>query len=230
LLNIVTAADKDYFKFLPEFIEQTRLVFPDAKIYVYDLGMTYDQLYALDHSNVSIRGWRKVVPKDHAPYPIGYTPRALHKPSMLYNLSRHADGPIVYMDVDAYPVNYFKVPDCDVAVTMKRKDQMAQHRGTPLAEYLGKLDAGVIMFGPDAKRGLFLAKWVLDMQNDDCPSDQKSLNNVVGECHDWEKYNVTRQYPIAGTTVRVHILHEGEYNSSFMHPDAKILHLRVHEQ
>jgi hypothetical protein len=53
---------------------------------------------------------------------------------------------------------------------------------------------------------------------------------VVDECHDWEKYNVTRKMDIGGETLRVRILHEGEYNSSFMHPDAKILHLRVHEQ
>jgi len=148
---------------------------------------------------------------------------------MLFHATRNCTGDIVYMDVDAYPVAYFEVPDCDVAVTMKRKDQMAQHRGTPLEEYLGKLDAGVIMFGSDLKRELFIAKWAMDMQDDPSPSDQKSLNRVVDECHDWEKYNVTRSLDIGGDVIKIHILHEGEYNSSFMHNGAKIVHERVHE-
>ncbi len=202
-------------------------MFPDAMIVVYDLGMTWDQTRLTKYMGATYCQWTKH--NSDGKYPKGYIPRALHKPSMLFHAARHLEGPIIYLDVDAYPVNYFKIPDCDVAVTMKRKDQMAQHKGTELEEYLGKLDAGVIMFGPDEPREYFIAKWAMDMQDDPNPSDQKSLNRVVDECHDWKKYNVTRKLDVAGDEVRVHILHEGEYNSAFMHNDAKIVHKRVHE-
>ena len=220
----MTATDAEYFHFLPRFLEQAREVFPSASITVYDLGMNYIQQEKIYAQLVRCRPWRKK--KTDGKYPEGYYPRALHKPHMLYHAHRHLHGPILYLDVDAYPVSYFDMPDCDVAVTKKNILSVAQYANTPLEEYLGFLDAGVIMLGPDKKRELFLAKWAKDMQDDPSPSDQKSLNRVVGE----GDYNTTRELDIGGDTLKIHILHEGIYNSSFMHPEAKIVHLRVHEQ
>ena len=194
---------------------------------VYDLGMSSHQLGLINYFLVKYKQWYPM--KGHGKYPEGYKPRALHKPSMLLNAARTLDGPIVYMDVDAIPVKYFEVPDCDVAVTMKRKDAMKQYKDTPLEEYLGLLDAGVIMFGADKKRELFIADWILDMSKDPNPSDQKSLNKIVGRCHNWETYNVTKNLDVGDETLRIRILHEDDFNSSVAHPDAKILHLRVHE-
>lgn len=202
-------------------------VFPSARLILYDLGMSSHQLGMIDYFLVKYRPWRPF--KSTGEYPEGYKPRAIHKPSMLLNAARALDGPIVYMDVDAIPVSYFDVPDCDVAVTMKRRSEMKKYAGTPLEEYLGLLDAGVVMFGPDEKRELFIADWILNMGRDKSPSDQKSLNKIVGRCHNWETYNVTKNLEIGDETVRVRILHEDDYNSSVAHPDAKILHLRVHE-
>lgn len=203
-------------------------MFPEARMVLYDLGMSSHQLGLINYFLVKYKPWTPVKPRGK--YPDGYVPRALHKPSMLLNAARKLEGPIVYMDVDAVPVNHFNVPDCDVAVTMKSKETMAQYANTPLQEYLGFLDAGVIMFGPDEKRELFIAEWLNDMREDDSPSDQKSLNRVVGKCHDWKDYNVTKDLEIAEETLRVRILHEDDYNSSTAHPEANILHLRVHEQ
>ncbi|MHA2070125.1 MAG: hypothetical protein ACXABY_37640, partial [Candidatus Thorarchaeota archaeon] len=201
-LNIVTASDKNYFKYVPDFVSRCREVFPDAHMVLYDLGITLGQLGLTKSMDVTYCQWQPV--RHRGSYPDGYIPRALHKPSMLFHAARHLRGPIIYMDVDAYPVSPFVIPDCDVAVTMKRKDQMAQYRGTELEEYLGKLDAGVIMFGPNEAREFFIAKWAMDMQDDPNPSDQKSLNRVVGECHDWEKYNITRNLDVAGDIVKIH--------------------------
>ena len=65
------------------------------------------------------------------------------------------------MDIDAIPVRHFEFPDCDVAVTMKRREEIQRYENTALEEYLGYLDAGVIMLGPIAqKRELFVAKWI----------------------------------------------------------------------
>jgi hypothetical protein len=227
-MNFVTAADEGYFHFVYDFVEKTREVFPYANIVVYDLGMTTEQMFFTKAMGAIYCKWDKV--QSNGKYPEGYTPRALHKPSMLFHAARNLAGPIVYMDVDAYPVAHFEVPDCDVAVTMKRRDVMKLYKDTPLEEYLGRLDAGTIMFGTGEARELFIAKWAMDMQDDPNPSDQKSLNNIIDECHDWIKYNVTRKLLVGGDPVRVQILHEGNYNSAFLHPDAKIIHKRVHEQ
>lgn len=227
-LNIVTASDRNYFKFVFRFIEQAHLIFPGARIILYDLGMSGHQLGLINYFLVKWKPWTPMRSKGE--YPHGYKPRALHKPSMLLNASRSLSGPMVYMDVDAIPIAYFDVPDCDVAVTMKSKDIMRFYRGTELEEYLGLLDAGVIMFGENKRnRELFIADWLLNMSKDPNPSDQKSLNKVVGRCHDWDTYNCTKNLAIGDETVRVKILHEDDYNSSTAHPDAKILHLRVHE-
>lgn len=209
-------------------MEQVYNIFPHAKMILYDLGMSSHQLGLINYFLVKYKPWKPI--RWEGDYPEGYKPRALHKPSMLLNAARSLKGPIVYMDVDAVPVSYFEVPDCDVAVTMKRKDTMKSYAGTPLEEYLGQLDAGVIMFGANERRELFIASWILNMSEDSSPSDQKSLNRVVGRCHDWETYNCTKNLDIGDETLRVRILHEDDYNSSTAHPDAKILHLRVHEQ
>jgi hypothetical protein len=210
------------------FLEQVYTVFPDARMVVYDLGMSSHQLGMINYFLVKYKQWHPM--KSHGKYPDGYRPRALHKPSMLLNAARTLNGPIVYMDVDAVPVSYFEVPDCDVAVTMKSKQNMKLFVNSPLEEYLGLLDAGVIMFGPDEKRELFIADWLLNMSKDPNPSDQKSLNKIVGRCHDWDTYNCTKNLDIGDETLRVRILHEDDYNSSTAHPDAKVVHLRVHEQ
>jgi hypothetical protein len=209
------------------FLEQAYTIFPAARLVVYDLGMSSHQLGMINYFLVKYKPWYPM--KSHGEYPDGYKPRALHKPSMLLNAARTLKGPIVYMDVDAVPVSHFEVPDCDVAVTMKSKDNMKFFANSPLEEYLGLLDAGVIMFGPEEKRELFIADWLLDMSKDPNPSDQKSLNKVVGRCHEWKTYNCTKNLEIGDDTVRVRILHEDDFNSSTAHPDAKILHLRVHE-
>lgn len=226
-MNIVTACDDKYFKFLPRFIEQTANVLPNANVIVYDLGMTHAQAEAIAFSGTNFKPWNTF--KSNGVYPDGYIPRALHKPSMLLNACLRFRGPIVYMDVDAVPIAPFEVPDCDVAVTMKSHSEMRKYRGTPLNEYLGYLDAGVVMFGSDEKRELFCAEWILDLGRDKNPSDQKSLNRILSKCHDFRTYNCTKNLYIGGEKLRARILHEDEYNSSVASPKAKILHLRVHE-
>ena len=226
-MNIVTACDREYYKFLPRFLEQAIRVMPFVNIVVYDLGMSTRQINAIEFTRVKYQPWAKFT--SDGVYPEGYKPRALHKPSMLLHACRSWRGPIVYMDVDTIIVSEFEVPDCDVAVTMKRREEIKKYAGTDLEEYLGFLDAGVIMFGPDNKRELFCAAWVIDLQKDNQHSDQKSLNRIVARCHNKTKYNITKKLEIADDVLRIRILHEDDYNSSVASPDAKILHLRVHE-
>lgn len=226
-MNIVTACDSKYFKFLPRFIEQVATVLPGCEIKIYDIGMTFPQQQSIAFSGTKFYPWTSF--KSKGTYPKGYIPRALHKPSMLLHACRSLKGTIVYMDVDAVPIAPFEVPDCDVAVTMKSRNEMMKYRGTPLDEYLGYLDAGVVMFGPHERRELFCARWILDLCKDENQSDQKSLNRIVSECTDFSTYNCTHNLFIADENIRVRVLNENEYNSSTAHPDAKILHLRVHE-
>jgi hypothetical protein len=148
--------------------------------------------------------------------------RALHKPAIVADhLERNGGG--CYLDADAIPVAPLEIREggWDIGVTVRRPVEV-RPGGAPLHEYLGEINAGVILFSSsDATRG-FLERW--SEQTLLLGSDQRALNHLIGS-----------RLPRNGTVIhraglRVLCLPTDRYNFYYFPArppaDVRVLHLK----
>jgi hypothetical protein len=104
--------------------------------------------------------------------------RALHKPAIVAeHLERHGTG--CYLDADAIPVASLEIREgvWDVGVTVRRPAEVRSD-GDPNHEYLGEINAGVILFARSDATRRFLERW--SEQTLLLGSDQRALNHLIG--------------------------------------------------
>jgi hypothetical protein len=176
-MKIVTAADQRYFPFLLQQIVNCKKHLLSLPA-VYDLGLDDDQKYFLGMAG--IKTYRVPDhPKPARQYPMLYVPRATFKPFVILDFAYRTTEPIVWMDADAKPVSGFSFPYVELGIPRADPDVVQAYRETPLEKYVGPLHAAVVLLGESDKRMRFLEAWAADLENDELPSDMKSLNRVA---------------------------------------------------
>lgn len=205
-MRIVTAADSNYFQFLLELMvasEGHLGVLPD----VYDLGLKKGQ-----RDFIGLMPGTRVYrvpdfPKPGHYYPKGYKPTALHKPAMLLDYCYRTNDDVLYLDADAKPVDHFAFPDVEIGMARAHDKVLASYNGTEMSEYIGPYHTSVIFLKLTDWRSDFLRAWETDLNNDELPSDMKSLNRVS------KTFNITE-------------LPEDTWNSTTKYPHTKIVHIQ----
>lgn len=155
-------------------------------------------------------------------------PAATFKPRLIqYAISHNEDNLFVWLDGDAVPISPFDdllLKDFDVAVTL-REDSQVGKTGNSWTDYL---NSGVLFFRPTCATKDFLCQWInfIDL----IPSDQASLNEVVGQGWTIEQWKDNRNCIVTvNCGARVLILDALEWN--YWHwpipvPKRRILHYK----
>jgi len=211
----ISAADTKFYFFLPYQVAQIERLFPKARVLVYDLGMTEQEVSCLREWGVEVKKWH-IGPGDPVKAP-NYYPRALHKPSMILDaLERYPNETAVYLDADAIPNRKFSVPTgCDVAVTLVNQDDLAWLEANPHIEYNGIFNTGVMMFGRSKRRLAFVAEWSDRLsESTELESDQRIAWLLLEEMEGFsrQEYDVTNVLSVRGEDVMVRVLHADVWN------------------
>ncbi len=193
-MRIVTASDSNYFDFLLQQVIACKGHL-DILPSVYDLGLNDGQREFL-----KLAGMRVLHCPDHPRpgngYPRGYSPTALHKPTMLLDFCYRTEDDVLYLDADAKPVDNFEFPDVELGATKANGKVLSSYGGTDIAQYIGPFHTSVVFLKFTENRISFLRAWATDLENDELPSDMKSFNRVAEVTElDEEVWNSTTKYP-----------------------------------
>ena len=180
-MNIVTAADKDFFHCLNELAVSVRK-FYDKPLIVYDIGLTEEQKQQLDaivipieiDDKVNHRGKSLICDTGIA------STRATHKPFCVQHYFQNYDEPMILVDADCLFTAKVEEYGFDVAVTRglsKNKDVVYQN---------GLINSGVIFFNTSCNE--LLQRWACECEKDKT-TDQKALSDILSETIDWDRFN-----------------------------------------
>ncbi|MHC5140305.1 MAG: hypothetical protein ACYSOF_10580 [Planctomycetota bacterium] len=176
-MNIVTTADKNYFQCLNELTQSVRKHYGKPAI-VYDLGLTDEQVEALDATVIPIKVTTDF--QGYAEYTRGNPIKATHKPFCVKHYFDNHDEKMLFVDADCLFTQRVELDGFDVAVTLK-----ADVERLDLSDpYVGILNTGVIFFNNSAPE--LVEGWLKLCAEDNNTTDQKAMVDLLGDAVDWK--------------------------------------------
>lgn len=164
---------------------------------------------------------------------LAYSAKSLHKGEIIQECQEeNPDDLIVYMDGDAMmSQDLDDIPTlldgCDIGVTVRDAMDMNRSLGkpSPMREFLGTFNAGIIVFNGTDKAKSFVKEW--SSRIDKCQSDQRALNLFINPTLKEFKVGDVITMP-CGTKVKC--LDGGVYNFGYFPehpgPEVRIIHCK----
>lgn len=189
MYNLLTCADAKYFHFAFALAKNIAL-FPNYRLFLYDLGLTENQYHTLTSLNVHIE--QTVFDPDTFTYNKNNNIRNIHKINCIEHFIQKYQENVLVLDSDILILEDVALqlwPQPNQIVLTKR----CLRECKPHILINGKINSGVMAFGSCVEHAFFEAWRTLCEDREH--TDQSALSALVDPYLDWEKLNVPQPGP-----------------------------------
>lgn len=189
MYNLLTCADAKYYH-LAYALAKNIALFPNYRLFLYDLGLTEKQCHTLTSLNVHIE--QTVFDPNTFTFNRNHNIRTTHKINCIEHFIQKYKQNVLVLDSDILileDVALQLLPQQNQVILTKR----CLRECKPHILINGKINAGVMAFGLHVEHAFFEAWRTLCEDKDH--TDQSALSALIDPYLDWEKLNVPQLGP-----------------------------------